>query len=245
MDNVRLRLDDPRAQKPGELQLLHQVSSQTRTVLRAKRNSGNPWNYAETTIETSPDESLYQISATNFGTPLAVITVNDYADTNFQARRIPFYVGADFSTMEYALPANAGQYFGGVGNDFNHVALRANITWRSNVPYIELLPVGGVQATYAIKYLENANGTYDAALTTSPVPAEDADLVECRAAKALLPLTEWEGNNDEKNRAKRRELYVSISDDERLAWEQFNASNLVTTGPTVKPRWSGSIVGQQ
>lgn len=245
MDNVRLRLGDPRAQAPGDYPLLQQVSSQTRTVLRAKRNSGNPWNYAETTIETSPDEGLYQISAPNFGTPLAVITVNDYADTNFIPRRIPFYVGADFSTMEYGLPANSGQYYGGVGNDFNHVALRANITWRSNVPYIELLPVGGVQATYAIKYLENANGTYDAALTTSPVPAEDADLIEIRAARSLLALTEWEGNDRQANADKRKDLMATLSNDEALAREQFDAANMVTSGPSVKPRWSGSIVGQQ
>lgn len=245
MSAVLVALGDPRANCPNEFQLLQQVCVQTRTVLRAKRNSGNPWNFADTNIETQPDESLYQITALNFGTPLAVVTFNDFQDPNFVVRRIPFYTAADFSTMEYGLPQNATTGWGATflsASDPNHSALRCNITWRNNVPYIEFLPVGNQQATYTIRYLQNANGVDSAALSESPVPAEDSDLIILRAAKSLLPLAQWEGNNDVKNQAMRVNLGVSLAADERLAWEQFNASNLVVGGPQVKPRWS-PVVG--
>lgn len=242
MNNVLLRLDDPRAQHPSAFPLLHQVCSQTRTVLRAKRNSGNPWNWADTNIETSPEEGLYQITAPDFGTPLAVLTSNDYADTNFVVRRIPFYLSADLFA-DYSLPQNAGMYTGGFWNDINHVAERCCITWRDNVPYIQFIPVGNSQATYTIRYLKSASGVVDMSLATSPVPAEDADLIEIRAAKSLLPVTQWEGKDDVANQAKRINLFNSLRDDERLAFEQFNAANLVTGGIGIKNRWSGSVVG--
>lgn len=244
MDNVLVRLGDPRAQTPGDAQLLQQVSSQTRTVLRSKRNSGNPWSYAETQVVTQPDEGLYQIQANNFGTPIAVLTFNDYQDTNFVVRRIPFFMSADFATREYSLPQNAGAWGAYYSwNDPNHQAERCCITWRSNVPYIEFLPTGTMDATYTIKFLESADGVVDMALASSPVRAEDADLIEIRAAKSLLPLTMWEGMDDKANQAKRINLAQSLMADESLAFEQFNAANMVTSGPSTRPRWHGSIVG--
>lgn len=246
MSNVLVRLGDPRAQAPGEFQLLHQVSSQTRTVLRAKRNSGNPWNFADTQVETQPDESLYQITATDCGLPLAVLTVDDYNNMAFVCRRIPMYIAADFHTLDYGLPSGAGSWWAGStlsAGDPNHAATRCNITWRDNVPYIEFIPVGNQSATYVIRYLQSADGVVNMALATNPVPAEDADLIEIRAAKSLLPLTQWEGNNEAANTAMQNKLRISLTDDERLAFEQFNAANMVTSGPSVKPRWSGSVVG--
>lgn len=245
MSNVLLRLGDPRSNLPGEFQLLQQVCSQTRTVLRSKRNSGNPWNFADTQVETSPGESTYQIGVNDLGTALAVLTFNDFGNSNFVVRRIPFYLAADINTTEYSLPANAGQWSAFYSpNDPNHAALRCSITWRANsIPYIEFLPVGDQAATYTIRYLQSASGVDADALPTEPVPAEDCDLIEIRAAKSLLPLTQWEGNNEPANAAKRRELFVSLADDERLAWEQFNAANLVTNGPSVKTRWQGSLSG--
>lgn len=241
MSNVLVRLGDPRSEAPSEFPLLHQTCSQTRTVLRAKRNSGNPWNFADTQVVTSPDESTYQIGVNDFGTPLAVLTFNDFANQNFTVRRIPFYLAADIASVEYGLPANAGQWANWYSNDPNHAALRCNITWRNNLPYIEFLPVGTQQATYTIRYLQNASGVQAMSLTTEPVPAEDADLIEIRTARSLLPLTQWEGNDEAANQAKRNNLAVSLSADEELALEQFNASNLVVNGPSVTQRWNPCV----
>ncbi len=242
MSNVLLRLGDPRSSAPGDAQLLQHVSSQTRTILRSKRNSGNPWNYADTDVITVPNEALCRINALDFGTPLACLTVNDMQNPNFVVRRIPFFLPADISTMEYGLPENAGQWIGYYSpSDPNHAALRCSFTWRSNVPYVEFLPVGYQQATYRIRYLQSASGVDSMALTQEPVTPEDSDIIEIRAAKSLLPLTQWEGNNPAANATKRKELFVSLSGDEALAFEQFNAANLVTSGPSTHPRWYGAV----
>jgi hypothetical protein len=246
MSNVLLRLGDPRAQSVGDAQLLQQVCSQTRTVLRAKRNSGNPWNFADTDVVTVPNETLYQITAPDFGTPLSVLTKNDYANPNFIVRRIPFYLAQDLNTVEYDLPQNAGIWYGGYlfsAFDPNHVALRCSFTWRNNVPYIEFIPFGNQQATYTIRYLQSASGVNQMALAQEPVPAEDADLIEIRAAKSLLPLAQWEGNNEAVNTVKRTQLYQSLADDERLAKEQFDAANLVVEGPSTRVRAFNPCVG--
>lgn len=246
-DAVRVRLGDPCAQSPGDAQLLQQVCTQTRTILRSKRNSGNPWNYADTTIQTQPNVSTYAINVPDFGTPLAVLTKDDFNNPAFVVRRIPFYTSQDLF-FSYDLPANAGVWTPWWnGYDPNHAALRCAITWRNNVPTIEFLPVGNQAATYVVRYLQSASGVDQMALTAEPVPAEDCDLIEVRAAQSLLGLTEWtdastkEGR--ERNAEKRKDLFVTLAHDEQLAFEQFNAANLLGSGPQVHQRWTGCLDG--
>lgn len=212
--------------------------------MRAKRNSGNPWNYADVSVVTQPNEPLYQINALDFGTPLAVITSNDFQNPNFVVRRIPFYLAADIATTEYGLPENAGQTFPYYSPyDPNHVALRCNITWRDNNPFIEFIPTGNQQATYVIRYLQSASGVDQMALSQTAVPAEDSDLIILRAAKSLLPHAEWDAGTAVSNAAKRKDLFTTLSGDEQLAREQFDANNLVVGGPRVSVRWQGALSG--
>ena len=246
-DAVRTRLGDPRAQAPGDAQLLQQVCSQTRTILRAKRNSSNPWNFADTAVTTQPNVASYIIGAADFGTPLAVITKDDFNNPAFVVRRIPFYTSQDIF-YSYGLPANAGVWTSWWnGYDPNHAALRCAITWQANQPTIEFLPVGNQSATYVIRYLQSASGVNQLALTQEPVVAEDCDVIELRAAMGLLGLSEWYDPMAQGGRAanaeKRKDLFVTLGRDAQLAYEQFNASNLLSSGPQVKPRWMGSIVG--
>ena len=241
MDAVLLRLGDPRSNCPGDAQLLQQVCSQTRTLLRSKRNVGVAWNFADTTVSTKPGESLYALNVTDFGTPLAVLTVNDFQLPNFVVRRIRIFNPAD-TFFDYNLPENAG-YFIGAWNfyDPNHVAVRATFTWRNNVPYIELLPTGNQQATYSIRYLQSANNVQIAALASMPLQAEDCDLVEVRAAKSLLAVTSWEGLDDAANERKRKNLMVTLSNDEQLAREQFDIAQRITRAPSTSVRWNPCV----
>ena len=247
MDSVRTRLGDPRAQSPGDAQLLQQVCSQTRTILRSKRNSGNPWNYADTLIQTQPNVSTYSINVPDFGTPLSVTTKDDFNNPAFVVRRIPFYTSQDLF-FSYGLPANAGVWTSWWnGYDPNHAALRCAITWRSNVPTIEFLPVGIQSATYVLRYLQSASGVGQMALTTEPVPSEDCDLIEVRSAQSLLGLTEWYAPDTKDGRAanaeKRKDLFITLNHDEQLAFEQFNAANLNGSGPATHQRWMGCLDG--
>jgi hypothetical protein len=235
MDGTLIRLDDPRAQRPGNAQLLQEVCSQIRNLFRQKRNSGNVWQFGTTSVDVSPGENTYQIGVNDFGTPLSVITVNDTGDSNFVVRRIPFYTPQDLA-FNWGLPANAGYWLTGNWNDPWHTALRCAIFWTNNLPYIQFEPTPQYGCSYSIKYLQNANNVGVTALTASPLPDEDCDVVELRAALGLLAMAEWEGNDPQSNSNKRKEMMVTLSRNEQLAAEQFNIANLITNAPGVKTR---------
>jgi hypothetical protein len=80
------------------------------------------------------------------------------------------------------------------------------------------------------------------ALTQEPVEDADSDLVEIRSAKSLLSNSEWMAGDSIEGRAynsdKRKELLVTLRDDEMLAQKQFDASRLITTGPRIHNRWT-------
>jgi hypothetical protein len=241
IDNVLVRLGDPRSQTPSELQVLHQVCTQIRILLRAKQNVGNQWNFAETFIDITPNEDTYQITEANFGTPLVVTTVP--TNPNQVARIIPFYCpqNLDFS---WGYPKNAGLFAASVWLDgSNCTAQRCAFFWQGSNAFIRLNPIPMLSpASYKIGYLFNANGVSTDALTTSPLQDQDVDLTEVRAAHSLLGLTEWSANDTAEGRAinseKRKDLFVTLANDERLLKEQFDAANRITTGPVITTRFS-------
>ena len=66
------------------------------------------------------------------------------------------------------------------------------------------------------------------ALSTSPLPSEDDDLVELKAALSLIPITDWQSPETPEgvryNAEKRRDLMVSLTRDAADAMELFNAN---------------------
>lgn len=239
----RLKLGDPRPDRPGDFLLLQQVCTEIRTLLRHKRNVGEPWNYDDTFVEVTPGESTYQINVANFGIPMAVLT-SDPSNPNHYTRVIPFYSPANIY-YDYALPENFGAYlFSPDGSQ--STALRCSFFWRNNQPYIEFLPTPYLVAAYRIRYLMSANGVNDQALTQSPLSEEDCDLVVVRLAKHLLPNTEWNapdtlaGQNYNSN--KRKEMFMSFTDEERNAKEQFDAAQLLTASGRIHTRWDCTTI---
>ena len=188
---TRTRLGDPRAQSPGDAQLLQQICTHVRTLLRFKRNTSNPWNFADTYVDITPGEGVYQINAADFGTPLAVIS-HDPSNPNHIPRLIPFYCPQNMH-YSYGLPNNAGSWpmwWNADGSNTN--ALRCSIYWNNNLPYIEFLPVPQLSpASYAIRYLQSANQVGQLSLDAQPLQPEDCDLAEIRAAQSLLSTAEW------------------------------------------------------
>lgn len=237
MNNVRTRLGSPRAQTPGDSELLQQVSSHIRTLLRSKQNVSLPWNFAETFVEITPNEDTYQITEANFGTPLVVTTVplNDAQIV----RIVPFTCPQNLN-YSWGYSQSSAAWIGATWIDGSNCnAARCTIFWQNNLAYIRFLPTPVLSpASYKIQYLENANSVGIASLTSSPLMDQDCDLVEIRAAKSLLELTEWEGSDDKRNDQKRRGLMVTLSQDEALAKEQYDAANRLYTGPKITNRWS-------
>lgn len=239
MNNVRLRLGDPRANTPNNAVVLHQVCSHARTVLRHRRNTGNVWDFADAIVDVNQGEDTYRINATDFGTPLAVITKDD-SNPNHITRIIPFYCPQNLA-FDWGQPKNFGAYLINVDGSF-HSALRCGIFWRANQPYIQFQPEPYLSCQYVVRYTKSANGVEIAALDTEPVQSEDCDLIEIRAARSCLPMTEWDDGSNAQGRAanaeRRRSYAESLTMDEQLAQRQFDAAQLITTGPRIHTRWS-------
>lgn len=244
-NNVTLRLGDPRANRPTLLAVLNQVLTQTRTVLKHRRNTGNTWNYNDTIVEVTPGESTYTINVADFGMPLAVVTYAPELPT-WIPRLIQFYQPQNMP-LDWGWPNQIAAAAFIPYDGSNCTAQRVAFYWRDNLAYIEFLPVPQLQASYQIKYLQNNSSTYTDALASSPEWSEDADLIEVRSAIALLPLTEWDSPNSKDGRAhnaeRRRDLAVSLSAEERELTRQFEAAALNYSGPSITKRWTGSIVG--
>lgn len=233
MHNTRVRLGDPRANKPGAPSLLHQVCSHTRTVLRQKRNTGNPWDFSDTFVDVVGNESTYLINEPSFGLPLAVLT-RDESNPSHIVRAVPFF-----------MPQNLG-FDWGIPNDDGgslHSAMRCSFFWKAGQAYVQFVPTPQMSCQYQIRFLTSANQVGEMALTQEPVPAEDSDLIEIRSALSLLALTEWEAPTSEGrqiNAEKRKDLFVTLRGDQELAKEQFDAAQLITSGPRIHSLWSPS-----
>lgn len=242
MANVVLRLGDPRTNRPGLAQVLNQVCTQTRTVLRHYRNTSNPFNFNDLTVTVVPNQATYQINAADFGTPLAVLSY-DPTNPSWIARLIPFYQPQNMP-YDWGLPQSAAYGFTPYDGS-NCTAMRCAFYWRDGNAYIEFQPTPALTANYRVRHLQNAAGVGTDALTSSPLQPEDCDLVEVRAALALLAITEWNAPDKEGrayNAERRRDLAQTLAAEEAELRRQFEAAALVTTGPRMHNRWD-NIVG--
>jgi hypothetical protein len=235
MDNARTHLADPRSSCPGDSQLLQKTCLHIRVLLRAKQNVSNQWNFGETFVDITPGEDTYQITDAAFGTPLVVTTVPE--NTNQIVRIIPFSCPQNLN-YSWGYSQNSAAFWPSYdGSNCN--AMRCAIFWQNNLPYIRFLPTPEMSpASYKIQFLQNANQVGIASLNSSPLMDQDCDLVEVRTAKSLLAVAEWDGNNGPQNAEKRKDLFVTLGNDEKLTYEQFLIANRLTTGPKITNRWS-------
>lgn len=243
--NVRLRLGDCRSQSPNAQAVLNAVCTQIRNSLRFRRITGNPWNFNDLIVQVQANSDTYAISATDFGQPLAVIT-HDPTNPVWIPRLVKIYEPQNLVLNIPALPQNQAAWAYLPYDNSNCTAQRIAFYWRDNVPYIQLWPMPLQSAGYKVRYLQNANGVATASLASSPLPSEDDDLVELRAATSLLPLAEWYDPSSKDGRAsnaeKRRDLATTLANDERTARELFEASMRQPSGPRIYERWNPTTV---
>lgn len=239
--NVGRRLGSPRAQSPSDDTALLHIFSQVRTLLRAKQNVSVQWNYGETFVDITPDEATYQITDASFGTPLVVTTVPQSASDI--VRIVPFYCPQNLE-YSWGYPQNAGSWNLWAYSTSNCNAARCAIFWQNNLPYIRFEPIPALSpASYKIAFLANANQVGQLALTATPLMDQDCDLVEIRAARSLLAVSEWDAATTPAGRAtnaeKRKDLFVTLANDDKLAYEQFLIGNRISTGGNrISNRWS-------
>ena len=241
MTNVRLRLSDPRAGRPNDAQLLNAVSTEIRTVKRHESNTSNVWNFNDTIIQVQPNTDTYLINAPDFGVALAVLTWAPQL-TTWIPRLIPIYQPQNM-VFGYGLPPNLAGFWNWLGYDgSNCTAERCAFYWKDGQPYIEFLPTPQIAAQYKIRYLESGASVGSDGLTAAPINAMDADLVETRAALALLATTEWDSADTKEGRAynaeRRKDLFVTLNTTEKELRRQFEAAKLEIQGDRLTQRYN-------
>ena len=245
MTNVRLRLGDPRSHAPNDQAILNAVCSQIRALLRFRRITGNPWNFNDLVIQVQPNLDTYAIMATDFGSPLAVLSY-DPNNPVWVPRLIKIY---EPQNLFLDLPTLPNKYAGWAYFPYdgsNATAQRVAFYWRDNQAFAQFWPIPLQQAGYLCRYLQNADGVNQASLSSSPLPSEDDDLVELKAALSLLPITDWfapetpEGTRY--NAEKRRDLMASLRADEQEASALFQAQMRQPTGPRIYQRWNNTTI---
>ncbi len=241
--NVRLDLSDPRANKPNDMQLLNAVSREIRTVKRHQTNTSNPWNFNDLIVTVTPNVATCLITAVDFGTPLAVISYAPSLAT-WIPRLIPIYQPQNMA-FNYGQPVNLAGWWSWPSDGSQCTADRCAFYWRDNQAYIEFSPVPMLQAQYQVRYLQSANAINSLALTATPVSNEDADIVQVRAAIALLPATEWMSGDTKEGRVvnaeRRKDLAMSLSNTERELRRQFEAAQLQVQGDRLTQRFNPTV----
>jgi len=244
IENTRLRLGTPRANAPDDQATLNAICSHVRTLLRHRRATGNPWNLNDLTIQVVPNNDTYQINASDFGQPLAVTT---YDPTNpvWIPRLVKIY---EPQNLVLNIPSYPNQFAANAYIPFdgsNCTAQRVAFYWRANVAYIQFWPLPNSNAQYRVRYLQSANGVNQASLSSSPLPEEDTDLVCTRAAVSLLAITDWMAPENAEGRSynaeKRKDLAMTLANDEREFTRQFEAAVRITTGPRISQRWNPTV----
>lgn len=231
--NVRDRLRHPRANRPGDADCLRALCDHTK-LLRAKRkNTGRVWDYADKRINVLPNKAKYLVNDIRFGTPLAVLTIDDANSQHFQ-RIIPFYCPQNLA-FNWGLPMDAGAYVSNLDGS-NHSAERVAFYWASGVAYCEFQPIPRSACTYVLRFV--VGDSVDAMSLSDPLALGEVgdSLAEVYAAISMLPFSDYEDDQDE-NREKRKELGTTLDWEGKMLNEQFMSSALIESGSTLGHLW--------
>lgn len=230
---MRSRLKHPRTNRPGDGDCLRALCDHVK-LLRAKRkNTGNPWDLADKRINVHADQAKYAINDLRFGTPLAVLTVDD-ANPNHYQRLIPFFAPQNLA-WQWGLPNNIASW--NVNFDGStHSAERVAFYWSNGIPYLEFQPLPKANSSYLVRFL--VGNSVDAMSLSDPLDLGEIgnSLAEIGAAISLLPFSSYE--DDEKaNQETRESLAKTLTWERELFDEQYAADVLVHTGSNIGQLW--------
>lgn len=231
--HVRDRLRHPRTNRPGDGDCLRALCDHTK-ILRAKRkNTGNPWDLGDKKITVQPDKAKYQISDARFGTPLAVLTIDESNPQHIQ-RLIPFYCPQNLA-FDWGLPNNIGDWSLNYDGSY-HSAARVAFYWTSGVPYLEFQPTPKMACVYLARFL--VGNSVDAMSLSDPLSLGEVGdtLAEVRAATSLLQFAEWEDDKAH-NKEMREGIGTTLDWEDKLLSEQYSADVLVHTGSNIGQLW--------
>lgn len=219
--SVRLRLGEPRANRPSPRAVLQAVVTKIQSKIDELGNSGQPWAVDELTLNVVGNQSDYLIPATPyFGKVMQVVTYYP-ANLSIPVRYVHF---TQLNDMDYdwGLPPNIASYMytDGSPNTAQRIAFYRK-AGEDNI-WCRVLPMPNLSAQYRVLY-NVGMWADDQGLGTSPVLNQFHNLPEVQAALSLLPQTAWV--DDEKlNTNRRREFRDALLYDERELldnWQRY------------------------
>lgn len=217
--NTRLRLNEPRSQKPSGRAVLQAVVTKTQDLFSQLGDTGAAWAIDELQLQVVNGQQDYLLPVTSyFGKPLQVLTYYPQ-NTSTITRSINFTVLNDLN-YDWNLPQNAASWFGNWDGTPN-TAVRMAFYRKGGEDnmWVRVLPTPALSATYTITY---AIGSWvdDAGLDASPVLNQFHPLIEIQSALSLLPHAEWTDDKAD-NRERRKELRDSLLYDEAAVKDGF------------------------
>lgn len=220
LSNTRIRLGEPRAQRPSDFALLLLVRSQVQSFLNQANLSDRPWAVSEVTLVVTGNVEDYTVaSASQFGKPIQVRT--QYAANPAHIESVvEFYELGDLN-FDWDLPRNGASY-GWAADGSPNTAERIAFFRKdgSDQVYARVLPIPQTSAQYQILYQVGVYGETES-LDEIPVLPQHHSLVELRAALDALPLCEWD-DDPARNSNMRKELAISMASTEGRLAREFN-----------------------
>jgi hypothetical protein len=208
--NVRLRLDEPRAQQPSDLAVKQAVSSYTQRLINRVNNTGRAWTLQETTLNVAGGQDTYTLNVgSEYGKAINIYTV-DESNPNHIERSIPFFETQNLQ-YDWGFPNNAGNWFQ-AWDGSNNTAMRMAIS-RSveGDVVIRVLPTPQLSASYVVQY---STGYFldTASLDTTVLLEQHHALPETQAALSLLSRARW-SDDAKADRERRKDLAQSLQFD--------------------------------
>lgn len=219
--STRLRLGEPRAQKPSARAVLQAVVTKTQSKINQLGESGQPWAIDELYLNVVANQSDYLLPVTPyFGKVLQVLTY--YPQNLGIPQRYVEFTQINDMNYDWGLPLNVASYMFTDGSP--NTAMRIGFYRKGGEDNIwcRVLPMPMLSAQYLVTY-SVGNWADDAGLDASPVLNQFHHLIEVQSALSLLPNCEW--FDDEKmNDSRRSNLSKSLAYDEtelKDDWERY------------------------
>lgn len=218
--SVRLLCDEPLPNKPSGRRLLQAVMESLQSFYSQLENSGQAWSLKpDYLLQVVPNSSDFLLAIdSSYGKPLQVLTYYP-ANLSIPQRYVEFREFPDMN-FDWGYPVNVASwmYLDGSPN----TAMRMAFYYKDDGSrWVRVLPQPQLGASYLISF---ASGDWasTANIADSPVLSQFHSLVETWAALSILPSCQWDGNDQKYNMAHRRELGVSLANDEQRISDGFD-----------------------
>lgn len=227
-DNVRLRLGEPRINRPSKRAVMQAVVTHVQSsIFNRISSTGKGWTVDEAPLSVASGQETYTLNVgTEFGQAVDVYTV-DPSNPSHIPRSIPFWNIQDLH-FNWGYPNNIASSFltpDGSPNTATRIAF-----YRDSVGdvYAKVFPIPQLPASYQVLF-SVGNFIDTAGIDSSPLLSEYHMLPETRAAISLLPQSQWD-NDPKINAEYRKDFALSLKNDEAIFKSDFDNAIRNQTG---------------